>query len=67
MIVNTSSVKQIIIKRNGESTMKSIEIEKLYKDLGISISNLKADYNPDLYAKKNYESIHKKEQQVNIF
>ena len=32
--------------------MKPIEIEKLYKDLGISTSNLNADYNPDLYAKK---------------
>ncbi len=41
--------------------MKPIEIEKLYKDLGISTSNLNADYNPDLYAKKNYESIYKEE------
>ena len=32
--------------------MKTCDIEKLYKDLGISSPDLEADYNPDLYAKK---------------
>ena len=36
--------------------MKPIEIEKLYKDLGISTSNL----NPDLYAKKIMNQFTKK-------
>ena len=40
--------------------MKPIEIEKLYKDLGISTSNLNADYNPDLYAKKIMNQFTKK-------
>lgn len=37
--------------------MKTCDIEKLYKDLGISSPDLEADYNPDLYAKKDNESI----------
>lgn len=40
--------------------MKTCDIEKLYKDLGISISNLNADYNPDLYAKKIMNQFTKK-------